>query len=522
MAGPAAFTFLNREHALRGPKDWNNPQWDKLWVYNLHYFEDLNAEGAEERREWHLALMRRWVAENPPGVGNGWEPYPTSLRVVNWIKWALAGNTREKDQGNRLDEELLHSLAVQVRWLVERLEYHLLGNHLFANAKALVFAGLFFQGAEAEEWLEKGLNILAREVPEQILPDGGHFERSPMYHSIILEDLLDLINIQKTYGELPSREWNLFLGKIVQVVMGMRAWLAAMCHPDGEIALFNDAAFDITPTPAELEAYAQRLGLDPISIPRREPFHMPPMGYVHMPHTGYMRVEKGPAVALLDVGPIGPDYLPGHAHADTLSFELSLHGHRAIVDTGTSCYGPGPERQRQRSTAAHNTVTVDGEDSSEVWGGFRVARRAYPLNLTIENTGDEIRVACSHDGYRRLPGKVFHRREWLFRTGQITIRDTLEGRFTEAVARIHFHPDVMVHLTGPQEGDVILPDGHRWTYRVTGGTPRMSQSTYHPRFGVSIPNSCIRVSFHPPVTQITQVIKMNVDTQEDAYTLPER
>ena len=122
---------------------------------NLHYFDDFNAEGAVERLEWHRALIERWVAENPPGLGTGWEPYPTSLRIVNWIKWALFGN--------ELKPEWRHSLAVQVRWLGKRLEYHLFGNQLFANAKALVFAGLYFGGPEAERWLAKGAAILGRQ-----------------------------------------------------------------------------------------------------------------------------------------------------------------------------------------------------------------------------------------------------------------------------------------------------------------------------------------------------------------------
>ena len=113
------------------------------------------------------------------------------LRIVNWIKWFLAA---QPDQvlPSRPGS---HSLAVQTRWLRSRLEWHLLGNHLFANAKALVFAGLYFDGAEAQAWLVRGCAILARELPEQILADGGQFERSPMYHALALEDLLDLLNL---------------------------------------------------------------------------------------------------------------------------------------------------------------------------------------------------------------------------------------------------------------------------------------------------------------------------------------
>lgn len=171
MLGPATFCYLNQTKTLQWPKGWNDPNRDKLWLYNLHYFDDLNAEGAEDRTDWHRQLIQGWVEENPPGQGNGWEPYPSSLRIVNWIKWALAGNT--------LPNAAVHSLAVQIRWLRNNLEYHLLGNHLFANAKALVFAGAFFAENEARQWMDKGLDILAREVPKQILPDGGQFEGQP-------------------------------------------------------------------------------------------------------------------------------------------------------------------------------------------------------------------------------------------------------------------------------------------------------------------------------------------------------
>ena len=145
-------------------------------------------------------------------------------------------------------------------------------------------------------------------------------------------------------------------------------------------------------------------------------------------------------VALLDVAPIGPDYLPGHAHADTLSFELSLFGQRVLVNSGTSCYGMGTERLLQRGTATHNTVAINGQDSSEVWGGFRVARRARPFGLRIEESESGLKVVCAHDGYTRLPGRPIHRREWCFSGGAMEIVDTIEGGFDEAVGRLFFHP----------------------------------------------------------------------------------
>jgi len=172
---------------------WDDPGTEKLWRYNQHYFDDLNAENSNQRVSWHQALLINWVTHNLPGQGTGWEPYPTSLRIVNWIKWALAGH--------HLPDVCVQSLAVQVRWLTKRLEKHLLGNHYFSNAKALVFAGLAFEGKEADAWLQKGLRIIELQLPEQVLSDGGNFERSPMYHSIFLEDMLDLINVAKVWPE---------------------------------------------------------------------------------------------------------------------------------------------------------------------------------------------------------------------------------------------------------------------------------------------------------------------------------
>ena len=138
--GPFRFRFLNEERELRG---WNDAGVPKLWLYNLHYFEAPDCE-----------LIQRWIEENPPGIGNGWEPYPLSLRIVNWIKWELAGNA--------LTAEALASLAIQAEYLSHTVEYHLLANHLFENAKALVFAGLFFK---ADTWLRMGLDILQKQVP---------------------------------------------------------------------------------------------------------------------------------------------------------------------------------------------------------------------------------------------------------------------------------------------------------------------------------------------------------------------
>src|SRR5690606_7474798 len=110
---------------------------------------------------------------------------------------------------------------------------------------------------EADRWLRKGMSILSREVSEQILPDGGHFERSTMYHALAVEDMLDLCNVTACYpAVLPAQQYRV---DWLERSEKMLAWLQAMCHPDGEIAFFNDAAFGIAPSVKELYAYADRL-----------------------------------------------------------------------------------------------------------------------------------------------------------------------------------------------------------------------------------------------------------------------
>ena len=461
MLGPDTFRFLNVEHRINDPADWNHTDWPKLWLYNAHYFDDLVADGVDERCDWHRALIARWIAQNPPAHGNGWEPYPTSLRAVNWIKWTLSGDTP--------DARMLDSLAAQVRWLRAHLETHLLGNHLWANAKALVFAGAFFEGAEAAAWLAQGMALVRRELAEQILPDGGHFELSPMYHAIVLEDVLDLIQLADifpgTFDAADTATWRATATRMLH-------WLGVMTHPDGEIAFFNDAAFGIAPNLAALQAYASSIGVDVSTKPLA--------AIEALPDSGYVRLTAGDAVLIADVARIGPDYIPGHAHADTLSFELSLRGQRVLVNGGTSTYEPDAERLRQRGTAAHNTVTVDGKDSSEVWAAFRVARRARPRDVHWGHEGDTLWLEGAHDGYRRsLPHGPLHHRRWELHVDGLRVTDTLDGRFAGAVARFRFPPG---------SSDML-----QWS--CDDAAMQLQSDAWHPRFGISEACRVLEVTF---------------------------
>jgi len=460
------FKFLNKEFNIKTSEDWNADGQDKLWIYNLHYFDDLNAVNSEQRAGWHRNLIHRWINDNPPGFKNGWEPYPSSLRVINWIKWFLLN-------GN-LKKEWLDSLASQTRFLSQNLEYHLLGNHLFANAKALIFSGLYFQGSEADEWYQTGLKILNKELPEQVLSDGGNFELSPMYHSIFLEDLLDLINIHQAYDKNQP-------ANIVTKATQMLKWLESMSHPDGEISFFNDSTLGVAPTLGELVNYAKRLDIEHKSANLS--------GLTYFQESGYIRLDKKDLVVMADVAKIGPDYIPGHGHADVLSFEMSLFGERLIVNSGISTYKIGLERQKQRGTLAHSTITIDVTDSSEVWNGFRVAKRAKVFDIKNAKVADNFKFSACHDGYKGLKGRVIHCREWSASENLLEIVDKITGSNEHNITSVlPLHPKVLVSNMKDNSVDLEIK-GKKVKVNFGGeGLLQVVTSKYHSEFGLSIDN----------------------------------
>ena len=475
VLSPVRFSVAGFDYDVRG-RGWDDPSVSELVRYNLHYLDwvaDVTLDGDTAGLREHV---HRWQHGNPVGFGTGWHAYPTSLRIVNLLK-------REWDRPF-FDAAIIASVAVQSRWLSQCVEWHILGNHLIANGKALCFAGLFFEGPESDRLFRQGVEILERELKEQILRDGGHFERSPMYHAIVLEDVLDLVNLFAAFDAGLDAQARALSNYCRALVGPMMRWLDAMTHPDGGPAFFNDCCLDVASSAAELRAYAERLGL------KFETVAMPPLLFLST--SGYVRMQRGPATIFVDVGAIGPDYIPGHAHADTLSIECSIDGKRVLVNSGTSDYGTGVERQRQRGTASHNTVSVDGIDSSEVWGGFRVGRRAKILEATVFEESGAVEVHASHAGYRWLKGAPVHRRQVALTPTALEIRDNIavKGR---GVAHWHLAPSAeCVDVAG---GFEIRLDGVR-RLRLGVGSSQACQRTpdrWHAGFGRTQKNESLHV-----------------------------
>lgn len=478
------FNFLNRRLDLGHPVDWFPPQASQLWLYNLHYFEYALALGQRYAQSGDVkiyqafrSLVEAWIAACPVAVPLAWDPYPTSLRLTNWLKaYTLFAPALEKDPD--FAAALRRSLYTQARFLEDNLEYHLLGNHLIENGRALLWAGSFFAGRTAARWRRTGERLLWRAQREQFLDDGGHDERSPMYHRMMLALYTE------TLALLAARDHPL-PGEIKRWIDALRAWAQQMAHPDGDIPLFNDAALGIAPPQPDGDDF---LGNNGLTV---------------LPDSGYFvfRDRVASHCLIWDCGPLGPDHQPGHGHCDTLSYELSIGGQRCIVDSGVeSYYGERDWRAYYRSTRAHNTLIVDGAEQSEIWDRFRVARRAYPLDVAWAEQSPELAYAIgAHSGYRRLPGRVTHRR-WVCWIGRRfwLICDYVTGSGQHQVeSLIHWHPQIEIVRapTPSRSGQVrcgqidlqVLPFGVSAVLHYHGETAPI-QGWYAPEFGLRIPN----------------------------------
>lgn len=458
------FEFLSRAETIDWMPDWGCATLPKLWQYNLHYFEWLWALNYEQAR----SVTLDWITNHPLRKNQvGWESYPLSLRVMNLCGVFFGKFRPQLEQDTTFLRQLWQSIYRQCQWLSRHLETHLLGNHYFENGTALAFAGSCFAGDAAQQWLQTGLTILRDEIPEQILPDGMHFERSPMYHSRILY----LLALLYATGNQALRD-------LVNKPMGRMAYaLKCICHPDGQIALLNDSAIGIYNQPGSLLDYCSRLLQEDLTRIDYGCFSLSQAGYY-----GW-RDAKGNYL-ICDAGRIGPDYIPGHAHADMLNYELSLAGQRVVVDTGVHDYEVSDLRRYCRSTAAHNTVEINDQDQCECWGAFRVGRRGHPTEVRWEPRNNGFRLEASHTGYCHLPGNPIHTRifDWDTTRGLQVIDKVQSKSNTKALSRIHLHPDCQI---SSQQNKLIKTKGHNSvTIQLIGTCGSYTQhTTYHPVFG---------------------------------------
>lgn len=395
---------------------WSVPEASHLWNFNLHYFEWGVALAAQWRATGdarYLArfkkLVERWMEACPYGEGDAWHPYTVSLRLVNWlVAQDLFDGELEADEA--FFAAMGQSAYLQYRHLLLNQETHLRANHWWENVKTLVIAAAAFGERDV---MRDALRRLGEQLDEQILPDGVHFERSLMYHKLVLEGLL---RVKLAAGQIGFGLPENFEPKARQMLDAMASLERGM----GKTPHFNDAADGVAKDCRALAAACERL----LNA-------KPDDTLTAFPDAGYYKLYDGDMAVMFDAGAPGPSYMLGHAHCDCLSFELSCGGAPVIVNAGTYAY-QSELRPYFRSTAAHNTCVVNGEEQLECWGEHRVAR-GYRLVDVAAAPGFIVASMKTSAG-------TLLRRKIALVDGMLQVEDSFPD-VAEARSLVHFAPD---------------------------------------------------------------------------------
>jgi hypothetical protein len=453
----------------------------------LHYHEFLAGFSLLLGREAHEQVravieqeIGTWMRLHPLGLGTAWNPFTTAFRIRSWLTVHSQLRRSGDPESAALVRSLEGSLFEHGIHLERNLETHLGGNHLLKDLCGLAMLAGFFDGPAARRWLQVAQRNLNRQIEIQILPDGGHYERSPMYHILVLSDLLDAA------GALLVVDPVWVQRSLSGPIRKMCVFLQGICHPDGDIPLLNDSVLGQAPTPSLIIERARQV-LETIGTPLIEtPAGLTAEdGVTTFPDTGLTRIQRGELTVIFDHGRLGPDELMGHVHNDTLSFELSLGKDRFIVDRGVYEYTPGETRMECRSIRAHNTPAVDDCEQAEIWASFRVAGRWHIQETWCKQEGE----AWLAGGVWERPGVARIEREiQALPRGVFLVRDRIEGSGKHRVRiPLHFAPGVGVRVAS---GDQV--ERKDWKWEATKGTKTLTGSflTSQPSRLLCEPSTC--------------------------------
>lgn len=465
------YQFLNSE--IQTEASWFPDQASQLWIYNLHYFDYLFdiSDIAEIER-----LIEHWITNVEPGTKDAWHPYTVSLRVCNWI-WVYSKWCTSHAFPETFLSLFLSSLMNQLMYLTHFLEQDVLGNHLIENCKALIVGGVFFQN---HKWVSLGKRLLKRELLEQVLDDGGHYERAPMYHFIVLDDIFQIYQALKKTHSLGSLEW-------LKDDIKKMGQFGVYILDQGRIPLFNDSAQGITGPPEQLLSNIYTTLQWPLPESKK---------IIVFQESGYFIYKSESMTVYFDVGVAGPDCLLAHAHNDLLSYTLSLAGEDLVSDSGIYEYQNGNWRQVFRSTKAHNTLMVDEVEQHEIWSSFRVGRRGYPIGFCFDES--EKKVTCGHTCYHHIGVSV--NRELIFESDiEFTVKDIVRLETPHLLTSyIHFAPGVEINFsTQDHDGTklVLVKNRKQFLLFILGQWDVMiTTSWYSSEFGKKIKRPSIQVS----------------------------
>lgn len=441
------------------------PIWDPVgatdpWREAVHGFDwlrDLRAVSGESARRAARELVGRWIADNGRWNPLAWRPDIAGRRLAAWIlHYDFLGAAGDAMFRGRL----LVSIAQQASHLCRVLPAGLSGSDLLFAIGGLIHAGLVMPRGSA--WMRRGVILLSHELERQILSDGCHCERSPSVHFEVLQLL---VGLRVAFGTADHAVPE----PISDAIARMAPLLRFFEHGDGGLALFNDSneeadwLIDMTLARA-IPAQTGTKGLPPKEAP---------VG-------GFQRLAAGRTVILVDAG---PPPLPGfdrHAHAGTLSFEMSVGKDRLIVNCGAH-EGRGEWWTAQRATAAHSALVVNDTNACVFAADTGLVRGPTHVACHRDESDGATWLEMNHDGYAAPYGVIHHRRLYLTGSGEdLRGEDRLAGDTPQPfVLRFHLHPDVNVSVAQNAQAAILkLPGGGWWRMRAKGGAISLADSIY--------------------------------------------
>jgi hypothetical protein len=467
-----------------------------LWEPNRHLHLPLLAQALALTGDsrFGVAIQRQvdsWIEQCPVGRGPNWvSPLELGIRLINWsLTWQLMGGFRarlfETREGEEFRDRWLRSIYQQVRMVANNLSrFSSANNHLIGEAAGVyVAASTWPLWPQMGEWGERCRKVLEEECIRQNAPDGGNREQAFAYQTFVLDFLLLSGLAARARGE----DFSPAYWRRVELMID---FLASMSDVAGRLPMVGDAddglvvklAFEpgfsvhgsliatgaVLFNRADLAAKAGALDGKTATLLGVEAVRRLAQLKVRGRHrfkprqqfseSGYYLLGSGfdtpDEVRLLaDAGPLGYLSIAAHGHADALSFVLNIGDREILVDPGTYSYHTDPTWRRYfRSTLAHNTVGIDGQDQSVQTGNFMWTRHARARCIEFDAGGDLQRFVGEHYGYERLEDPVVHRREIVLdaRRQIIEVADLLrcEGQH-EARRSWHFAEDCVVERVGP-------------------------------------------------------------------------
>lgn len=420
---PASNTFnlLNKEKSFPIDSiDWKYNDNALLWLFHLHYFDWALA--SKVTKSDALSVLLNYI-DNEDNSYIFTHSYPTSKRLINWVK-LISIHQINNPKINR-------SIAGQVNRLLAFLEYDLSANHLLTNLIALVWVGIFFKN---DQLLEKSKHLLIKELDDQFLEDGLHYEKSFSYHSEILLSLLELyaIAIHYTNDEF-------FINKLKNRIIKGLSILSVYYNSCYLYPNFNDANDEMSIPFDVLKQLASKLQID--------------VNFIDKKTLSFPILETKNGLKLIfNTGLIGALHQPGHAHADAFTFCLNLDNEPIIVDRGTSTYERNSLRLEERGTASHNTFCVEATNNAHIWAAFRMAQknRIEKLNL------DKQSLSYKQYGYDKL-FNIVHTRTIFINECQsvLTVNDEIKG-YKKQDLKLFFHFNHHIELIKVDENEFTI------------------------------------------------------------------